>query len=79
MSNLNFTATNLGRKKLVWFCVLSSFFLTVSSFFVEMNLYRENSLGGYLFFCTAIVMSILGTKVNDAYQKRVIKEKEKHE
>lgn len=79
MDNLNFTSTKLGRKNIVWFCILSSFFLTVASFFIEMNLFRENSLGGYLFFCTAIVMSILGTKVNDAYQKRVIKEKEKND
>lgn len=76
MDNLNFTSTKLGRKKAFWFLIITPSLLVLASVFTEIN---QDIVSNYLLFCSGIISLILGTKANDTYQKRVIKEKENYD
>ena len=79
MDNLNFTSTKLDRKKMFWFCILTCFALVLTSLFVELSDNKVSILTTYFTLCGTVIGLILGTKANDTYQKRVIKEKEKYD
>lgn len=79
MDNLNFTSTRLDRKKMFWFCILTCFGLVLTTLFVDLTDNKVSILTGYFTLCGTVIGLILGTKANDTYQKRVIKEKEKYD
>lgn len=58
--------SGLNRKYLLWFCVLTGFFIVVLSGWLNIT---EGNISNYLEFSKFIILSVVLSKAHDTHQK----------